>query len=209
MNPDYTPLYQYIEVQRHNGATDQTIYQSLQKAGWPDIAIQQALNTGAVLQSYDSAPVVTPLIATSLPQALTTPALEPKVGLFKGRIGRVGYLLAAVYVLLYYCFILIAVFFTVVATTGDDTSTHTTNVTLLILLLLIVALIPLPGVISAHIRRWHDMDQSGWLILLAFIPFVGFVTNIILLVVPGTAGANSYGPVPSKSLAPLHVFGFR
>lgn len=45
-----------------------------------------------------------------------------------------------------------------------------------------------PGVAVA-IRRMHDVDKSGWFIL---IP----IYNIILVCTPGTIGSNQYGPDP-------------
>jgi len=47
--------------------------------------------------------------------------------------------------------------------------------------------------VSYGIRRLHDFDKSGWWYLLGFVPFVNFVLGLILLLAPGTAGANTYG----------------
>lgn len=44
-------------------------------------------------------------------------------------------------------------------------------------------------------RRLHDLDRTGWWLLLAFVP----IANILLLVwfcMKGTTGANQYGPDP-------------
>ena len=46
------------------------------------------------------------------------------------------------------------------------------------------------------VQRLHDIGWSGWLWLLNFVPFVGFVFSILMLVVPGTSDANRYGPPP-------------
>lgn len=46
------------------------------------------------------------------------------------------------------------------------------------------------------VQRLHDIGWSGWLWLLNFVPFVGFVFSLLLLVVPGTPDANRYGPPP-------------
>jgi uncharacterized membrane protein YhaH (DUF805 family) len=43
--------------------------------------------------------------------------------------------------------------------------------------------------LGVAIRRMHDVDKSGWFIL---IP----IYNLILLVTPGTVGPNEYGPDP-------------
>lgn len=46
------------------------------------------------------------------------------------------------------------------------------------------------------VQRLHDMGWSGWLWLLNLVPVVGGVLALLLLVVPGTAGANRFGPPP-------------
>lgn len=46
------------------------------------------------------------------------------------------------------------------------------------------------------VQRLHDIGWSGWLWLLNFVPLVGSVFAILMLVIPGTQGANRYGPPP-------------
>ena len=46
------------------------------------------------------------------------------------------------------------------------------------------------------VQRLHDLGWSGWLWLLNFVPFVGSVFGILMLVLPGSTGANRYGPPP-------------
>lgn len=45
------------------------------------------------------------------------------------------------------------------------------------------------------VRRLHDLNKSGWIGLLLFIPVVQFFFMIYLLLASGTAGPNEYGPV--------------
>jgi uncharacterized membrane protein YhaH (DUF805 family) len=53
-------------------------------------------------------------------------------------------------------------------------------------------------VVFAGVQRSHDMDWSGWTILLMLIPFVPF----IWMIKRGTAGRNRYGlPPPPNSLS--------
>ena len=58
---------------------------------------------------------------------------------------------------------------------------------------LVGVLLAIPVGISIAIRRWHDLNQSGFLVLLGLIPFVGLITLIIQLFFPGTKGPNKYG----------------
>jgi uncharacterized membrane protein YhaH (DUF805 family) len=55
-----------------------------------------------------------------------------------------------------------------------------------------------PG-IAFQVKRWHDLDKPGWFMLINFIPFVGGLISLVVLgAIPGTRGANSYGPDPLR-----------
>lgn len=72
---------------------------------------------------------------------------------------------------------------------------------LAILLWIFVALFALisliPG-LSAAIRRLHDTNRSGWMVLLALVPLIGQVIVIVMLAQEGTPGYNDYGPDPRE-----------
>ena len=55
--------------------------------------------------------------------------------------------------------------------------------------------------LAAAIRRLHDTNRSGWWILLGFIPVIGLVLLVFLLL-DGTPGANDYGADPKGRGAP-------
>ena len=48
-------------------------------------------------------------------------------------------------------------------------------------------------------RRLNDLNQSGWLSLLSLVPVVNFFLWLYLLLAPGSATSNQYGPPPSKN----------
>lgn len=56
----------------------------------------------------------------------------------------------------------------------------------------------LPG-IAVSVRRLHDRDYSGWWLLLAFLPLVGFIILIVWFVMRGTEGDNRFGPDPLRA----------
>ena len=64
----------------------------------------------------------------------------------------------------------------------------------------IVALGLLIPRLAVAVRRLHDSDKSGWLLLIAFIPFGGFVL-LVFYCLDGTHGPNQFGPDP-KAPAP-------
>ena len=62
-----------------------------------------------------------------------------------------------------------------------------------ILLLYLILFIP---TLAVQARRFHDQDLSGWLVLLGFIPYLGWLIIFIFMCIDGTAGANRFGPDP-------------
>jgi uncharacterized membrane protein YhaH (DUF805 family) len=53
----------------------------------------------------------------------------------------------------------------------------------------------LPG-LAMSVRRLHDNDRSGWFVLLALIPLVGFIILLVFYVQEGTPGDNKFGANP-------------
>jgi uncharacterized membrane protein YhaH (DUF805 family) len=87
---------------------------------------------------------------------------------------------------------------------------------------LVVTLIFLVPATTVGIRRLHDIDRSGWWMLLLGLPYLGWLISVhagsqdvipalalllgavillVLLVQPGTAGDNRYGPNPKAGIA--------
>lgn len=64
-----------------------------------------------------------------------------------------------------------------------------------IVILLYVLLTFIPG-LAVTVRRFHDQDKSGWMVLLALVPLVGSVILIVFMCLEGTRGANRFGPDP-------------
>ena len=46
------------------------------------------------------------------------------------------------------------------------------------------------------IRRLHDLNKSGWWLLVGFVPYVNIVFGLYVLFAPGTTGYNRYGADP-------------
>ena len=61
-------------------------------------------------------------------------------------------------------------------------------------------LILVPG-IAVSIRRLHDTNRSGFFLLLALIPFVGWIIVLALCAMEGTLEDNQYGPNPKEITA--------
>ena len=53
----------------------------------------------------------------------------------------------------------------------------------------------IPG-LAVTVRRLHDIDKSGWMLLILLIPLIGVIWFLVLLFTSGTKGVNSYGEDP-------------
>ncbi|MBU1241267.1 DUF805 domain-containing protein [Myxococcota bacterium] len=51
--------------------------------------------------------------------------------------------------------------------------------------------------LAIQVKRWHDIDKSGWWVLINFIPIVGSIWSLVENgFTPGTDGPNRYGDNP-------------
>jgi uncharacterized membrane protein YhaH (DUF805 family) len=55
--------------------------------------------------------------------------------------------------------------------------------------------------IAVAIRRLHDTDKSGWMLLIGLIPIVGGILLIVFYASEGTNGPNQYGAAPEPAAA--------
>ena len=46
------------------------------------------------------------------------------------------------------------------------------------------------------LRRLHDSGKTGWNLLLIFIPIIGWIWLLILLIMIGEPKINKWGPYP-------------
>ena len=54
--------------------------------------------------------------------------------------------------------------------------------------------------LAQGIKRLQALDKSGWLILICYIPFVGWIFALYMLFADGTVGPNQYGPDPKNRM---------
>lgn len=192
MDSNTAALITYITIQRENGISDETIYQALLSSGWQRDVVERALsahldNDVEHLVTREGVSAVDPS-----PVALT------ETGMHKGRLNRIGFLMAHVYILAYF-----AIAF-VIAILGRESALANSIVFLLGGLgVLLIMILPF----FFYARRWHDINQSGWLALLLLIPGAALPIMIILLIIPGTRGVNPYGVSHQRSLSPVAVYG--
>ena len=58
----------------------------------------------------------------------------------------------------------------------------------------------IPG-LAVAVRRLHDVDKSGWFLLIVLVPLVGMVWLLVLDCTEGKPGDNEYGSDPKAMLA--------
>lgn len=104
---------------------------------------------------------------------------------FDGRIRRMGWWIAGIGM-------------SIVSGVVNDIRDRDLNwliVTVFAIISLVVWLIGL----SLSVRRWHDLNKSGWWILINLIPIFGWIYSLVMLgFMAGDQGANHYGPPPKE-----------
>ncbi|WP_457561902.1 DUF805 domain-containing protein [Caminibacter pacificus] len=101
---------------------------------------------------------------------------------FKGRINRLKYFA-----------IMLGLF--LVSLAPDFVCKNNPDSSICMIFLLLV--IPMIWVNFAIIvKRFHDLNRSGWWALLMLVPVVNFIIGLFLLFKKGTEGANDFGADP-------------
>ncbi len=94
--------------------------------------------------------------------------------------------------------------------TGSGVASLTNFFSILGLLYALATILPM---IALQVRRFHDRNISGWwllaLVILCFVPLVGLICAIAILVISvlrGSEGPNKFGPDPLRPEARAEVF---
>lgn len=100
-----------------------------------------------------------------------------------GRLGRARYFLRSIGY--YFAFLLLSGLLTGLASIASPTLAPLLSVPLVIVYVIIA--------LSQSVKRLHDLNWSGWWLLLFIIPVVNLVMGLVLLFKPGSEGPNDYG----------------
>ncbi|MHA6495484.1 DUF805 domain-containing protein [Pseudomonas borbori] len=208
--PDLAASLSLVETDDHRPAlsADDTAASSqtmvCPKCGMQQPAAIDCSGCGVVIEKYiarqatlaattvaaEPAPSMAPGIAASPyapPQAKVGETL-PEFGALKvftteGRVGRLRYLAWSLGLML----ACIPVFAIAAAGFAISEVLGGLLVGVVVIAMMVVA-------VQIGVQRLHDIGWSGWLFLLNFIPLVGSVLALLMLVVPGTPAANRFGP---------------
>ena len=53
--------------------------------------------------------------------------------------------------------------------------------------------------IAVSVRRLHDIDRTGWWVLIGLVPLVGQIVLLVFHVLDSTPGPNRFGPNPKST----------
>ncbi|MDL2223732.1 DUF805 domain-containing protein [Bacteroidales bacterium OttesenSCG-928-M06] len=59
--------------------------------------------------------------------------------------------------------------------------------------------------LAISVRRLHDINKSGWWLLISFIPLIGGIWLLVLLCTAGTVGSNQYGSDPKNETLEIDI----
>ncbi len=111
-----------------------------------------------------------------------------------GRINRLHFLTYTILNLMF-CLGIFIVFVILVAIFAPEVHSETDET----VLGLVYSLVCLPFFVAGYmtaIRRAHDFNVTGWVVLAMLIPRINAIAALVLLLVSGTSGPNKYGPDP-------------
>lgn len=119
---------------------------------------------------------------------------------FNGRISRSEYWLKG-FPIIFIAAMLVQLPLMMMAKSADESSAQASPPSLPIVLgLIAVWLVLVWSSFAVLMKRWHDRDRSGWLLILMFIPLVNILFNLWMMIevwfLKGTDGSNKYGPDP-------------
>ncbi len=58
---------------------------------------------------------------------------------------------------------------------------------------IIYALLTFIPTLAVTVRRLHDSNISGWFAVIGFLPFIGGLILLVLMLLPPTSGVNNHG----------------
>jgi uncharacterized membrane protein YhaH (DUF805 family) len=115
---------------------------------------------------------------------------------FKGRATRKEYWMFQLFIFIFFIVFLFAMTFIVglMFQVSDKV-----GVNALLFASLLFLLFGLPN-IALTIRRFHDLNKSGWWFLWILLPYIGIFIVLFFMLLQGDINDNQYGKSPYKSI---------
>ncbi|QJI31355.1 DUF805 domain-containing protein [Pseudomonas sp. ADAK18] len=125
-----------------------------------------------------------------------------KVFTVDGRIGRLRFL---AWTLVLTVVILAVTGISLIVGLGIAAASSTAAITIGFLVGIVALVASIWVNVQITVQRLHDLGWSGWLWFLHLVPFVGSIFPILLVVLPGNAGANQYGAPPPRNSTAVKI----
>ncbi len=114
-----------------------------------------------------------------------TKEMFSKYAVFNGRTSRADFCCA----ILGYFLLTVIVAFIAGLIMGTSSSTEPTTSIPIVAIWSLATLLPALGL---EIRRLHDINKSGWWILISLVPFVGGIILLVFYCLPAVNEGNNY-----------------
>ena len=121
--------------------------------------------------------------------------IKEKFATIQGRAPRSEYWWFMLFCLLVY-FLMPWVLGAVLMALPQSTMQNETTATVLGGIYFVALIIFIVPSLTVQIRRLHDIDKSGWWMLISFIPGIGSLVLFIFACLKGTTGSNRFGADP-------------
>lgn len=109
---------------------------------------------------------------------------------FKGRLNRQAYIFRGLFLSITLGFVE-----TVLSLCADENVMGALDIFML-LIVFACSILSFWAGLALNVRRLHDLDKSGWWLLVMCIPVVNFFFGLYILFFKGTQGPNEYGDDP-------------
>lgn len=108
---------------------------------------------------------------------------------YTGRLNRKIYFIRSLVLVVIECILFVLI---------DELDTRSDDFSLILMLLSFI-LLCIVADFMLDMRRFHDLDKSGYFALLSLIPAITPFLYLYLFLMPGTKGANQYGNDPLEN----------
>lgn len=110
---------------------------------------------------------------------------------YTGRLNRKIYFIRSLVLVVLECILFVLI---------DELDTRSDDFSLILMLLSFILLcLCIVADFMLDMRRFHDLDKSGYFALLSLIPAITPFLYLYLFLMPGTKGANQYGNDPLEN----------
>ncbi len=132
---------------------------------------------------------------------ITSETYQPKLFSINGRIGRIRYLAYSLIAMLVYGFVV-----SIIAAIAIPSISGASEAMMGFVIIALYAPLIIFSIFLMK-RRLNDLNMSGWWQLIAYIPFIGALFALYMLIWPGKKESNKYGPPPTKNSPVLVLAG--